>query len=415
MWYLMMMLTNKSQKTRNESTVLYNHVSANLSELDVQMVRSIRPGGNWQDIPLSVAQRSARVMRIRSTGGRTTYYGRLRPDLPSYTINTYFNRPGNGTFIHPAQDRLISFREAARLQSFPDDYRFLGSNSSMYKQIGNAVPPLLARAIGGLVKPGLCVDVFSGAGGLSCGLRESGHEVIIAGEKEPHMRATYTANHEGTTVIDVDFSKAHEIEEFIAQVESHLGGRTLQLLAGGPPCQGFSMAGKWDKEDPRNNLILSMFRMVESLCPEFVLIENVTGLRIRNKGAALDRILSSLREIGYLPQWFQLGAEEYGVPQRRRRIFIIASRTSDYLEPPRPMFSAIKDRRRNDPASQREDDDRMDPISVGEAISDLPEIASGEGCHEMPYDVQWIQSNYQRFMRGHITFEEFLRKQVRES
>ncbi|MHA1928039.1 MAG: DNA cytosine methyltransferase, partial [Candidatus Thorarchaeota archaeon] len=133
------------KKSKPSDTVtLYNHVTSNLSTLDLEMILNVPPGGNWKDIPLEIAKKSVRLMQIRESGGRTTYYGRLRNDLPSYTISTYFNRPGNGTFIHPTQHRLISFREAARLQSFPDHYRFLGSNSSKLKQIGNAVPPLLA-------------------------------------------------------------------------------------------------------------------------------------------------------------------------------------------------------------------------------------------------------------------------------
>ena len=112
------------------SSVLYNHVCSTLSELDMEMIQSVPAGGNWQNIPPDIVQKSARLTQIQASGGRTTYYGRLKNDLPSYTINTYFNRPGNGTFIHPEQNRLISMREAARLQSFPDRFRFLGSLSS---------------------------------------------------------------------------------------------------------------------------------------------------------------------------------------------------------------------------------------------------------------------------------------------
>lgn len=97
----------------------------------------IPEGGNWTDIPLSVTDR--RLEGIRATGGRTTYYGRLRWDAPSYTIATYFNRVGNGCNLHPSQLRVMSTREAARFQSFPDDFVFVGSKASQYKQIGNAV------------------------------------------------------------------------------------------------------------------------------------------------------------------------------------------------------------------------------------------------------------------------------------
>ena len=86
------------------SKVLYNHVSTSLSALDMEMIQSVPEGGNWQDIPERVIQKSERLTQIQRSGGRTTYYGRLKNILPSYTINTYFNRPGNGTFIHPEQD-----------------------------------------------------------------------------------------------------------------------------------------------------------------------------------------------------------------------------------------------------------------------------------------------------------------------
>ena len=135
------------------------------------MVRSIPPGGNWQDIPTSIP--SARLEQIRrmsvARGGivRTTYYGRLRWDRPSYTISTYFSRIGNGCFIHPEQDRLISLREGARLQSFRDSFRFLGSRTSKFGQIGNAVPPLLAWAIARELKDSAhvtLVDLFAACG-----------------------------------------------------------------------------------------------------------------------------------------------------------------------------------------------------------------------------------------------------------
>ena len=126
-------------------TMLYNHITYSLSENDLRMVVSIPAGGNWKNIPLDIP--SKRLERIRETGGRTTLYGRLRWEKPSYTITTYFNRPGNGAYIHPKDNRVISAREAARLQSFPDDFIFEGTITKKFKQIGNAVPPLLSMEI----------------------------------------------------------------------------------------------------------------------------------------------------------------------------------------------------------------------------------------------------------------------------
>src|SRR3989344_3949287 len=97
--------------------MLYNHVTYPLSENDLKMVVAIPEGGNWKHIPHHIP--SKRLEQIRKT-----VYGRLSWNKPSYTITTYFNRPGNGTYIHPKDDRVISAREAARLQSFPDNYIF---------------------------------------------------------------------------------------------------------------------------------------------------------------------------------------------------------------------------------------------------------------------------------------------------
>ena len=96
---------------------LYNHISPTFSELEKKMVVCIPPGGNWKDIPENIP--SQRLAQIRKSGGRTTYYGRLKKDAPSYTISTYFNRMGNGCFIHPSQDRLISIREGASFFNLP--------------------------------------------------------------------------------------------------------------------------------------------------------------------------------------------------------------------------------------------------------------------------------------------------------
>ena len=98
------------------------------------------------DIPADV--KSERIRRLQREGGHTTCYGRMRPDRPAYTINTYFNRPNVGCNIHYSQDRLITVREALRLQSFPDSYHIVArSKQAKNLIVGNAVPPLLAYAL----------------------------------------------------------------------------------------------------------------------------------------------------------------------------------------------------------------------------------------------------------------------------
>ncbi len=117
-----------------------------MSHLDMEFVKHIPPGGNYMSIPDSIA--TTRIMKFKQTGGRTTTYGRLHPDQPAYTITTYFNRPNVGANYHYKFERLITIREALRLQSFPDCFIPSFSNQrNLHIQVGNAVPPLLGRAI----------------------------------------------------------------------------------------------------------------------------------------------------------------------------------------------------------------------------------------------------------------------------
>jgi DNA (cytosine-5)-methyltransferase 1 len=122
------------------------HFHPTMSQRDASYVKHIPPGGNYEDIPVELE--TPRITRIKVTGGRTTCYGRLHPDRPAYTINTYFNRPNVGANYHHAQERLITVREALRLQSFPDFFEptFLNQRE-LHTQIGNAVPPLLGEAL----------------------------------------------------------------------------------------------------------------------------------------------------------------------------------------------------------------------------------------------------------------------------
>lgn len=122
------------------------HQRPRMSEMDEVIISHIPPGGNYQDIPDEVAP--GRVLNFKRSGGRTTTYGRLHPDRPSYTINTYFRRPNVGCNFHYSEPRLITPREAMRFQSIPDEIELCyGSQDQRNALIGNAVPPLMARAV----------------------------------------------------------------------------------------------------------------------------------------------------------------------------------------------------------------------------------------------------------------------------
>jgi DNA (cytosine-5)-methyltransferase 1 len=132
-----------SQATRNPSGVTFNHYAAKLSKQNAERMKHVKPGGSWRDIPFDLLPKG---MQSARKSDHTKRYGRLRNDGLSGTVLTKCD-PHWGTVFLPDQERTLTVREAARLQSFPDSYKFLGSRVSQYVQVGNAVPVVLAKAI----------------------------------------------------------------------------------------------------------------------------------------------------------------------------------------------------------------------------------------------------------------------------
>jgi site-specific DNA-cytosine methylase len=129
---------------RNNCTKLTAHHCARIADINLERLKFIPQGGSWRDIPYDLLPNGLKRAR---RSDHTKRYGRLHPDALCSTVLTKCD-PHWGSFFHPTQNRVISVREAARIQSFPDDYQFSGSITQQYEQIGNAVPPLLGKAIG---------------------------------------------------------------------------------------------------------------------------------------------------------------------------------------------------------------------------------------------------------------------------
>jgi DNA (cytosine-5)-methyltransferase 1 len=128
---------------RGSSKKLYNHVAGTLAKQNLERLKHIRPGGSWRDIPHELLPKG---MKRARRSDHTKRYGRVDPDGISGTVLTKCD-PHWGSFFHYDQDRALTVREAARIQSFPDEYRFYGSRVSQYEQVGNAVPPVLAKIL----------------------------------------------------------------------------------------------------------------------------------------------------------------------------------------------------------------------------------------------------------------------------
>jgi DNA (cytosine-5)-methyltransferase 1 len=254
--------------------------------------------------------------------------------------------------------------------------------------------------------PYTMIDLFAGAGGLSEGLREAGFEALYANEVIPRYAQTYQLNHPGTVVENAD------IREVDAQeVRNQLGLRVgdLDLLAGGPPCQGFSInAPVRSSKDRRNHLFREFLRFAEEFQPRGVMIENVPGLVSFQNGATLRAILSSLEEMGYHADVQILYAPHFGVPQTRWRTIVLAFREFD--EPlrafPEPLTVApvrvnftSRFAGRNIVRLPEEGQELPRFTSVREAIGDLPPLANGEVGDSVKQYISAPENDFQRLVR----------------
>lgn len=396
----------QARKGGESTNGIYNHYASTLSGLDMQVVRCVPPGGNWKDIPESVP--SQRLAQIRESyregkGSRSTYYGRLRPEMPAYTINTYFNRPGNGCNMHYDQDRTLSQREAARLQSFPDSFEFIGSIGSINNQIGNAVPPLLAYQIAKSIPlKGQFVDLFCGAGGLALGFVWAGWRLIVGNDIDRYAVETHRRNLGGDSVVgDINAPEIHD-----AIVSKALAARRERpdlplFVLGGPPCQGFSTANtRRGAEDMRNWLFRSYAAIVKAIQPDGFVFENVRGILNLDKGKFFEIIRAELLEAVEAIQVNQVCAASFGVPQRRDRVIILGG--SEELVHGFSM-NEITYVPKNGQISM------LPPvIGVEDAIGDLPPLRPGEDGSSFHYRFPPANA-YQKFMRGEQTAEDYLR------
>lgn len=389
-----------------EKSMIFNHYASTLSDLDMQIIHCVPPGGNWKNIPESVP--SQRLVQIRESyragkGSRSTYYGRLRPELPAYTINTYFNRPGNGCHIHYDQDRTISQREAARFQSFPDSFEFIGSLGAINNQIGNAVPPLLAYQIAKNIPfTGQFIDLFCGAGGLALGFIWAGWTPIVGNDIDKYAIETHKRNLKGDAIVgDINSEEVfNAIVEKAAQAKEEHPELPLFVL-GGPPCQGFSTANtRRGAEDMRNWLFKSYARIVKEIQPEGFVFENVRGILNLDKGRFFEMIKGELKETVDEIKVNQVSAANYGVPQRRDRVIIIGGKEDLVRSFQMNEISCVP--------KGGQMSILPSVIGVEDAIGDLPPLQPGEDGST--YDYRFPAANeYQKFMRGQIDPDEYLK------
>lgn len=183
------------------------------------------------------------------------------------------------------------------------------------------------------------IDLFSGAGGLTIALKNTGYKVLLANEIDPTFSETHRYNFPDVPLIQKDIRELTGEE-----LKRVLDGKEVDLVVGGPPCQGFSVFGKrrfvntqgYDpRQDPRNFLVYEYIRIVEALKPKFFFMENVKGFTNLDNGLFVEEVKKQFKKLGYHNIWCQIVcAADYGVPQERYRMFMIGNRLGIDFCPP---------------------------------------------------------------------------------
>lgn len=205
-----------------------------------------------------------------------------------------------------------------------------------------------------------CVDLFSGAGGLSKGFLDAGYNVVLGVDFDDAALKTFKENHGDAQAMKIDLFDHSNIDIIVDYLSQN--DIPVDVLVGGPPCQGFSYAGPMDINDKRNFLYLAMVKLTERLKPQAVLIENVLGMLEARGGEGAKRIVKDFEKIGYTMSVQLLYAPDYGVPQIRKRVFFVGLRdTKEKFVFPQPIFSP------------------EEYITCEDAISDLPTLQTENG------------------------------------
>jgi len=224
------------------------------------------------------------------------------------------------------------------------------------------------------------LDFFSGCGGLSYGLERAGFNIVAGIDDNLPALNTFKHNHRKSIPIKLDLGKAGALDT----IRERIGENTkIDLIVGGPPCQGFSLTGPRNLDDKRNSLYMSMLEAVKIFNPRAFLLENVKGMKTLYKGQVLEEIKEKFQAEGYLVDASLLDAANFGVPQHRHRLFImgVKSKTKHFKWWP----------------DQTHGDENW--VTCGDAISDLPSLKNSIGSEESKYEHE-TKTEYQKKMRN---------------
>jgi len=239
----------------------------------------------------------------------------------------------------------------------------------------------------------IAIELFSGAGGLMLGLEIAGFNSVVANEIHPDPCKTLRRNFPNTRVVEGSIvgMSGDELLKRAGLTKDDIGD--IDLVAGGPPCQGFSTAGLKNPIDSRNNLVREFVRVVAELKPKYFLLENVSGLTTMYNGKIFKSLLEQIKSIGYKYNYGILKASDFGVPQMRKRLIVLGARDGEPPTIPIPTHY--------DPKNQNLFTLKLKPyVTVGEALDDLQLIDQGEIGYL--YNKK-PETDYQKYLREGAT------------
>jgi DNA (cytosine-5)-methyltransferase 1 len=230
-----------------------------------------------------------------------------------------------------------------------------------------------------LRKRPIAIDLFAGVGGLSLGFEQAGFDVVAAVEIDPIHAAGHKLNFPDCAVICRDVKTLSGAE---VRGAAGIGNRTIDVLFGGPPCQGFSLIGHRVLEDPRNSLVFHFLRLVAELKPRAFVMENVPGLATGAHTSLLSELVDRFRDLGYKVRQPHkiLNAANFGVPQDRRRLFLVGARSDTFL-PEYPVAETMPPPNGHRSNGSLGLDLHLCPTAK-DALSDLPDITEYDALFE---------------------------------
>ncbi|MHB8064961.1 MAG: DNA cytosine methyltransferase [Ruminiclostridium sp.] len=224
------------------------------------------------------------------------------------------------------------------------------------------------------------IDLFCGCGGLSYGFEMAGYKTLLGIDNWEDALKTFKRNHLNANALNADLSKltGEKILDFLSCKKEE-----IDIIIGGPPCQGFSISGKRDLKDPRNKLYKSFVQIVGFMQPKAFLMENVPGLIKLFDGQVKEEIIRDFENVGYRVSCKVLNAADYGVPQMRKRVIFVGLKARDF-EFPEPTYGI--------------EFNRLPYITCLDAISDLSLLEDEPGNEISQYHYP-VSNDYQRLMR----------------